>query len=111
MDKHQEFALELMHRLSAKLGDELIAGIATADQTNEAGIKAQRERVVALKQKLAGQTEIEAKMLLDIADYLVNKSVWIVGGDGWAYDIGYGGLDHVLASGRNVNVLVLDTEV
>jgi pyruvate-ferredoxin/flavodoxin oxidoreductase len=111
VDKHQEFALELMHRLSGKLGDELIAGIATADQTTEAGIKAQRERVVILKQKLATLAEPEAKMLLDLADYLVDKSVWIVGGDGWAYDIGYGGLDHVLASGRNVNVLVLDTEV
>ncbi|WP_243317751.1 pyruvate:ferredoxin (flavodoxin) oxidoreductase [Geothrix paludis] len=111
VDKHQEFALELMHRLAAKLGDELITGIATADQTTEAGIKAQRERVEALKQKLAGLKEPEAKMLYDLADYLVNKSVWIVGGDGWAYDIGYGGLDHVLASGRNVNVLVLDTEV
>jgi pyruvate-ferredoxin/flavodoxin oxidoreductase len=111
VDKHQEFALELMHRLSGKLGDDLIAGIATADQTTEAGIKAQRERVVILKQKLAALAEPEAKMLLDLADYLVDKSVWIVGGDGWAYDIGYGGLDHVLASGRNVNVLVLDTEV
>ncbi|HLP30749.1 MAG TPA: pyruvate:ferredoxin (flavodoxin) oxidoreductase, partial [Geothrix sp.] len=111
VDKHQEFALELMHRLGSKLGDELIAGLATADQTNEAGIKAQRERVEALKQKLSAMKEPEAKMLLDLADYLVDKSVWVVGGDGWAYDIGYGGLDHVLASGRNVNVLVLDTEV
>ncbi|MGB8932017.1 MAG: thiamine pyrophosphate-dependent enzyme, partial [Anaeromyxobacteraceae bacterium] len=111
VDKHQEFALELMHRLAAQLGDELITGIATADQTSEAGIKAQRERVELLKQKLAGLKEPEARMLNDLADYLVNKSVWIVGGDGWAYDIGYGGLDHVLASGRNVNVLVLDTEV
>ena len=111
VDKHQEFALELMHRLAAKLGDDLIAGLATADQSTEAGLKAQRERVAVLKQKLAGLKEPEAKMLLDIADYLVDKSVWIVGGDGWAYDIGYGGLDHVLASGRNVNVLVLDTEV
>ena len=111
VDKHQEFALELMHRLSATLGDELITGIATADQSNEAGIKAQRERVESLKQKVRLMAEPEAKMLLDIADYLVDKSVWIVGGDGWAYDIGYGGLDHVLATGRNVNVLVLDTEV
>jgi pyruvate-ferredoxin/flavodoxin oxidoreductase len=111
VDKHLEFALELMHRLSAKLGDELIAGLATADQTTEGGLKAQRERVVILKQKLATLAEPEAKMLLDLADYLVDKSVWVVGGDGWAYDIGYGGLDHVLASGRNVNVLVLDTEV
>ncbi|MCE1205549.1 MAG: pyruvate:ferredoxin (flavodoxin) oxidoreductase [Holophagaceae bacterium] len=111
VDKHQEFGLELMHRLGSKLGDELVAGLATADQTTEAGIKAQRERVEILKQKLAAIHEPEAKMLHDVADYLVNKSVWIVGGDGWAYDIGYGGLDHVLASGRNVNVLVLDTEV
>ena len=111
VDKHQEFALELMHRLSATLGDELITGIATADQSNEAGIKAQRDRVEILKQKVRLMAEPEAKMLLDLADYLVDKSVWIVGGDGWAYDIGYGGLDHVLASGRNVNVLVLDTEV
>src|SRR5512133_2988928 len=111
VDKHQEFALELMHRLAAQLGDELITGIATANQTTEAGIKAQRERVETLKQKLVGLKEPEALMLNDLADYLVNKSVWIVGGDGWAYDIGYGGLDHVLASGRNVNVLVLDTEV
>ncbi len=111
VDKHQEFALELMHRLAAQLGDELIAGIATADQTTEAGIKLQRERVETLKQKLTGLKEPEAKMLYDLADYLVNKSIWIVGGDGWAYDIGYGGLDHVLSTGRNVNVLVLDTEV
>ncbi len=111
VDKHQEFALELMHRLAAQLGDELITTIATADQTTEAGIKTQRERVETLKQKLAGLKEPEAKLLLDLADYLVNKSIWIVGGDGWAYDIGYGGLDHVLSTGRNVNVLVLDTEV
>jgi pyruvate-ferredoxin/flavodoxin oxidoreductase len=111
VDKHQEFALELLHRLAPQLGDELVAGLGSADQTTESGIKAQRERVAALKQKLLGLAVPEAKMLFDIADYLVKKSVWIVGGDGWAYDIGYGGLDHVLASGRNVNVLVLDTEV
>ena len=111
VDKHQEFALELVHRLAPRLGDELVAGLATADQSSEAGIKSQRERVEVLKQKLSAMAEPEAKMLLDLADYLVNKSIWIVGGDGWAYDIGYGGLDHVLASGRNVNVLVLDTEV
>ena len=83
-----------------------------ADQTSEAGIKAQRERVALLKQRLADHARIpSAAKLLSIADFLVRKSVWIMGGDGWAYDIGYGGLDHVLASGRNVNVLVLDTEV
>ena len=83
----------------------------SATQTDEAGIYDQRERVAALKQKLAGDTSSEAKMLLAIADNLVRRSVWIIGGDGWAYDIGYGGLDHVLASGRDVNVLVMDTEV
>ena len=111
VDKHQEFALELIHRLAPSLGDGLVASLAAADQSTEAGIKAQRDRVLTLKQKLAAMKEPEARMLLDLADYLVNKSVWIIGGDGWAYDIGYGGLDHVLASGRNVNVLVLDTEV
>jgi pyruvate-ferredoxin/flavodoxin oxidoreductase len=78
---------------------------------DEAGIYEQRERLAALKQKLAGDTSSDAKMLMAIADNLVRRSVWIIGGDGWAYDIGYGGLDHVLASGRDVNVLVLDTEV
>ncbi len=88
-----------------------MSGIVNADQTDEAGIYEQRERVAALKQKLAKLDAPEAKLLLPIADTLAKKSVWILGGDGWAYDIGYGGLDHVLASGRNVNVLVLDTEV
>ncbi len=111
VDKHQEFALELLHRLAPSLGDELVAGLATANQATEAGIKAQRERVLALRQKLVALADPEARILNDLADYLVDKSIWIVGGDGWAYDIGYGGLDHVLASGRNVNVLVLDTEV
>jgi len=111
IDKHNEFALELLHRLASQVGDELVAGIVAADQSNEAGIKAQRERVAILKDKLAGIKDPEAHRLTLVADYLVKKSVWIVGGDGWAYDIGYGGLDHVLASGRNVNILVLDTEV
>jgi pyruvate-ferredoxin/flavodoxin oxidoreductase len=111
VDKHNQFALELLHALAGKVGDDLVAGIVCADQSTEAGIKAQRERVAALKDKLAAVGTPEAKRLLGVADYLVKKSVWIVGGDGWAYDIGYGGLDHVLASGRNVNVLVLDTEV
>ena len=84
-------------------------GLLKADQSNEAGIYEQRERVKALKAKLAGLDSTEVRDLLSLADILVKKSVWIVGGDGWAYDIG--GLDHVLASGRNVNVLVLDTEV
>jgi len=89
----------------------LVKAILTAPQSSEADIYDQRERVAALKQKLAGANTSEARALLAIADLLVKKSVWIIGGDGWAYDIGYGGLDHVLASGRNVNILVLDTEV
>jgi pyruvate-ferredoxin/flavodoxin oxidoreductase len=85
--------------------------IVKADQSSQAGIEAQRGRVETLKKALAKCPDLNAKRLLTIADYLVKKSVWIVGGDGWAYDIGYGGLDHVIASGRNVNLLVLDTEV
>jgi pyruvate-ferredoxin/flavodoxin oxidoreductase len=88
-----------------------VTGIVNAVQIDEAGICEQRERVATLKQKLAKLETPEAKALLPIADTLVKRSVWIFGGDGWAYDIGYGGLDHVLASGRDVNVLVMDTEV
>jgi pyruvate-ferredoxin/flavodoxin oxidoreductase len=111
IDKHAEHATEILRELAASIGDELVAGLVNADQTTETGIKAQRERVALLKEKLAALGTPRAKRLALLADYLVKKSVWIVGGDGWAYDIGYGGLDHVLASGRNVNVLVLDTEV
>ena len=88
-----------------------LAELLEADQTTEFGIRQQRERVATLKAKLQGDPSAEAKQLLSLADDLIRRSVWIIGGDGWAYDIGYGGLDHVLASGRNVNVLVLDTEV
>ena len=111
VDKQTEYARELVKRLSAQIGDDLAASILNADQTGEVGIREQRKRVAALKDKLAGIKTPEVKDLLSLADVLVNKSVWILGGDGWAYDIGYGGLDHVLASGRNVNILVLDTEV
>jgi len=111
IDKQKEFAAELLQKLAAVLGQELVTGILHANQSDEAGIYEQRERVAALKQKLQQLSSNEAKLLLALADQLVRKSVWIVGGDGWAYDIGYGGLDHVLASGRDVNVLVLDTEV
>jgi pyruvate-ferredoxin/flavodoxin oxidoreductase len=111
IDKQQEFAGELLKKLAPMVGDELVGAILNADQSDEAGIYEQRERVEALKQKLQGMDSSEAKILLTLANQLVKKSVWIVGGDGWAYDIDYGGLDHVLASGRNVNVLVLDTEV
>ncbi len=112
IDKQTEFARELVKSLASEIGEDLATCILLSPQNDEADIYQQRERVEELKQKLR---EIEdnkkAKQLLAIADYLVKKSVWIVGGDGWAYDIGYGGLDHVLASGRNVNILVLDTEV
>ena len=111
IDKQKEFALELVKKLAPQLGDDLVNGIVNAGQADEAGIYEQRERVAALKQKLAKLDVPEAKLLLPIADALVKRSVWIFGGDGWAYDIGYGGLDHVLASGRDVNVLVMDTEV
>ncbi len=111
VDKQNEFAQELVKKLSGKIGGTLADELLTADQSDEKGINDQRERVAALKAKLEGDKDPEAKQLLSLADVLVKKSVWIVGGDGWAYDIGYGGLDHVLASGRNVNVLVLDTGV
>ena len=104
-------AQELLQGLAAQVGDDLAKGILEATQTDEAGIKAQRDRVAALKQKLAGINTPEAKSLATLADTLVKRSIWIIGGDGWAYDIGFGGLDHVLASGKNVNILVLDTEV
>ena len=111
VDKQTEFAREMLTQMAGKIGDGPIAQILNADQTNEAGIAAQRERVAQLKKQLASFDDPRALDLLSIADILVRKSVWIIGGDGWAYDIGYGGLDHVLASGRNVNVLVLDTGV
>ena len=111
VDAQDRYAKELVQRLSAKIGDELAVAILDADQSAEEGIFAQRERVKILKQKLAGDKSAEAKDLLAVADALVRKSVWIVGGDGWGYDIGYGGLDHVLASTANVNILLLDTEV
>jgi len=111
LDKQQEYAQELLKQLSSELGDQLVTETLEADQSSEEGIAAQRARVAVIKEKLANSNDARAKNLLSLADALVRKSVWIVGGDGWAYDIGYGGLDHVLASGRNVNVLVLDTEV
>jgi pyruvate-ferredoxin/flavodoxin oxidoreductase len=111
LDKHGEYARELLAQLAGLVGESLVDELLRADQSSEAGIIAQRERVATLKQRLAGIDDDQARDLLSLADVLVRKSVWIIGGDGWAYDIGYGGLDHVLASGRNVNILVLDTEV
>jgi len=111
IDKQNEYAKVLLKKLSGQLPGELVSGLMEANQADEKGIYEQRERVALLKQKLAGIADPDAKNLGGVADMLVKKSVWAVGGDGWAYDIGYGGLDHVLASGRNVNILVLDTEV
>ena len=111
LDKKEEMAKDLVQKLAPKLGDDFVKSIIEADQSNEAGIAAQRERVAALKDKLAGDSSFEAVAVRELADDLVKKSVWILGGDGWAYDIGYGGLDHVLASGKNVNIMVMDTEV
>ncbi len=111
VDKQREYAIELLAEFKDQLGQDLIDEILNADQSTEAGIIDQRARVETLREKIKGETSRKAKDLFSVADKLVRKNVWIVGGDGWAYDIGYGGLDHVLASGRNVNVLVLDTQV
>ncbi len=115
VDKFRDYAIELMDRAIAdgSAGElaELFNSIKTGDQSTLDNIDIQKEKVNTLKAKLAGKTDSLSKDLLSVADYLVKKSVWAIGGDGWAYDIGYGGLDHVLASGRNVKVLVLDTEV
>jgi len=111
LDKQAEFARELVTALADGIGRELAEGLLNADQSSEAGIAEQRKRVAELKDKLAEMKTPEAAQLATLADALVRKSIWAVGGDGWAYDIGYGGLDHVLACGRDVNVLVLDTQV
>ncbi|MGC9521146.1 MAG: pyruvate:ferredoxin (flavodoxin) oxidoreductase [Anaerolineae bacterium] len=111
LDKQGQYARELVERFRDKLGDELTEGLLNAEQITEADYAAQRERVTQLKARLAEEDSPEARDLLSLADVLVRRSVWILGGDGWAYDIGYGGLDHVLAQGRDVNVLVLDTQV
>jgi pyruvate-ferredoxin/flavodoxin oxidoreductase len=111
LDKQGEYARELVARLGFTIGEELASAILNATQKTEQEIFAQRDRVRLMKQALAGSRSAEVRDLLSVADSLVKKSVWIVGGDGWAYDIGYGGLDHVISTGRNVNILVLDTEV
>ena len=110
-DKQAEHARELLAGLADAVGAELAAAVRDADQSDEAGIEAQRARVALLTERLRAADSPAARALLGLTETLVHKSVWIVGGDGWAYDIGFGGLDHVLASGENVNVLVLDTEV
>lgn len=111
INKQKEFACELLKALEPSLGTELVAELIESPQRDEADIFEQRKRVEALKEKLQKVKSPQAKQLLSLADVLVKKSVWIVGGDGWAYDIGFGGLDHVMASGHDVNILVLDTEV
>jgi pyruvate-ferredoxin/flavodoxin oxidoreductase len=111
LDQQKEFAEMLVKRLAPAIGDELATALLGAAQKTETEIDRQRERVKALREKLAANESSDTHNLLAIADTLVRKSVWILGGDGWAFDIGFGGLDHVLGSGKNVNVLVLDTEV
>jgi pyruvate-ferredoxin/flavodoxin oxidoreductase len=111
IDKQAEFARELVTKLADSIGSDLVHDLLNASQNDEADIYEQRQRVALLKERLEGIETPEADLLYSVMDLLVKRNVWIVGGDGWAYDIGFGGLDHVLASGRNVNVLVLDTEV
>jgi pyruvate-ferredoxin/flavodoxin oxidoreductase len=111
LDQHVDEARRLLEVHRVLVGDDLTSALLGADQSDEAGIAAQRIRVAALRTKLQTTDTEEVRRLVALADYLVRKSVWIIGGDGWAYDIGFGGLDHVLALGRNVNILVLDTEV
>lgn len=111
IDKHREYAAELLEKMSPVLGKKLVKSILEAPQTTEAEINELRQKVEELKVQLEYMGTEEAEELISVVDNLVRKSVWCVGGDGWAYDIGYGGLDHVIASGKNVNILVLDTEV
>jgi pyruvate-ferredoxin/flavodoxin oxidoreductase len=111
VEKQNELAQEALKALAPKVGEALVTAILKADQSGEVGLIEQRTRVAELKTKLEAMKTPEAKRMLSLADHLVKKTVWIIGGDGWAYDIGYGGLDHVLAQGKNVNLLVLDTEV
>ena len=111
VDAQKSLAESLLKEFAPQVGDALVTELLQAPQDDEAQIKTQRARVVALKEKVKQIDGLKAKTLLELADSLVRKSVWIIGGDGWAYDIGYGGLDHVLAFGADVNVMVLDTEV
>ncbi len=110
-DQKAVAAVAAIKALAGVLGDDLVAATVAADQTTEQGIEEQRARVAAIREKLAGGKSPDARWALGLLDALVRKSVWAMGGDGWAYDIGFGGLDHVLASGRDINLLVLDTEV
>jgi len=111
IDQHQVYASKLLDDMRDDLGSNKVQEILDADQSDEPGIFEQRERIDAIKNKLETIDSDSSKNLQTVIDYMAKKSVWIIGGDGWAYDIGFGGVDHVLASGRNVNILVLDTEV
>ncbi|MBK8638241.1 MAG: pyruvate:ferredoxin (flavodoxin) oxidoreductase [Chromatiaceae bacterium] len=111
VDKQTVHARELLAGLADRVGGELAKGLLEADQASEAGIFEQRQRIALLKERLAGLDQPEARTLASLCENLARRSVWIIGGDGWAYDIGYGGVDHALASGRDINLLVLDTEV
>ena len=111
IDKQREMAENILKRMASTVGQDLVDGILKATQNTEAELAEQRARIATLKGKLSQDKSEDAKHLDSLADYLVQKSVWILGGDGWAYDIGFGGLDHAIATGKNVNILVLDTEV
>ena len=110
LNQQKDYAEVLLRQLAGKVGEDIVTAVLSADQSTEEGIEAQRNRVLVVRDKLTGVDSAQARALLLMADSLVRKSVWLVGGDGWAYDIGFGGLDHVLGSGENVKVLVLDTE-
>ena len=111
MDKRREYACELLSELGDVIGGDLAQAIINADQSAEAGVNDQRRRIEQVREKLAASDDDRAVQLLSVIDATVKRSIWAVGGDGWAYDIGYGGLDHVLASGRDINILVMDTQV
>lgn len=111
VDKHTDLAITMAKKMESVIGTSLVQSLVDADQQDETEIFEQRKRVAILKEKLKGNTSADAKQLLSVADFFVKKDIWIIGGDGWAYDIGFGGLDHVIATGANVNILVLDTEV
>jgi pyruvate-ferredoxin/flavodoxin oxidoreductase len=111
LDHQNVYARQLVGKMRSAIGESLAENLLANDQSTDEGINIQRELVAAMKTRISSVDTTEARDLMSLADSLVRKSVWIVGGDGWAYDIGYGGLDHVLASGNNVNILVLDTEV
>jgi pyruvate-ferredoxin/flavodoxin oxidoreductase len=110
-NSHARLAEVMLRKLAPQIGDTLVGELLGAEQHGEVAIAEQRQRVDALREKLRGIDDVSARRLELVADYLVRKSVWLMGGDGWAYDIGYGGLDHVMSTGRDVNILVLDTEV